>query len=129
MPTVFHYPHTALLQSRFLLLPDAALRNNSATASARIAAFTGLDPFAHVATSVGRAEGLDGPWRWIDLPAALVIAFLEREWGAFAKTGWRLTGSYAPMAPDLQIYLSEFFAPYNEALARLLGCDIFAFTW
>ena len=54
--------------------------------------------------------------------AALEVAFPN--FGA--RTGWRLSGRYAPPPPETRALLAEFYAPHNRALYEYLGRD---FGW
>ena len=41
-----------------------------------------------------------------------------------ARTGWRLSGGYAPMSREERALLDDFYAPHNRALAAYLGRDV-----
>lgn len=62
----------------------------------------------------------------IVLPRLLAInaCSIIRTYESAERTGWRLDGSYAPPSPELKALLTSLYAPFNEALRLLLGCDV-----
>ena len=127
-------PHIATCtQDQLLVLPDTELRKNPAGVIARVAAHAGLAADAPArrravcksATACAGADTGSRPLPWAEISEEQLDEAIAETYEAFSRTGWVISGGYEPLKPVLRAELRALFAPFDAALAQLLGgCDI-----